>query len=449
LVGGAGGAFPTAALSIAAGACSAAHASAASPDASGRPLTFCELPGSVVWTAQGPTVVPGIAPGAASGAGGASEGGAGASAFDLTWLSLPPGFCSHYFGKVGHARQLRFAPGGELFVASPSTPTVGGNPAGAAGGIVVLPDDDRDGVADTNTVFLDQVPSIQGLLFANGLLYYQDGATLRGVAYRPGDRRPSAASAAIAVLDLPQDAVHWPKAFDIAEDGTLYVTNGGSQFDACLSTNPVRGAVVAVQPGGTTRVVARGFRNPIALRCETARNVCLVAELGPDDSVATGGREKLVPVRDGDDWGFPCCATRGLPYAGAMYADQGRVPDCAGVAAESDSFAIGRTPFGIAFEEGHWPAPWQGSVFVTLHGEADPLRGARVVAIPLDANGIPVAATDLDGGAGARGALMQFADGWDNGPHGRPAAIAFARDGRLFVGDDNDGIVVWIAPLGL
>ena len=139
---------------------------------------FCELPGSVVWTANGPSVV-----------GGAPDG----SAPDLTWMKLPQGFCAHYFGTVLDARQLRFAPGGELFVASPTSLTTGGAYQGAVGGVVVLPDDDHDGVADSNITFVDNIASVQGLLFANGLFYYQDDTTIRSVVYHAGDRAPSAA----------------------------------------------------------------------------------------------------------------------------------------------------------------------------------------------------------------------------------------------------------------
>ena len=47
--------------------------------------------------------------------------------------------------------------------------------------------------------------------------------------------------------------------------------------------------------------------------------------------------------------------------------------------------------------------------------------------------------------------LLQFASGWDDGmqDHGRPAAITFAADGRMFLADDNLGIIVWIAPTTL
>jgi hypothetical protein len=45
---------------------------------------------------------------------------------------------------------------------------------------------------------------------------------------------------------------------------------------------------------------------------------------------------------------------------------------------------------------------------------------------------------DLEYSGGPTGALSGFATGWDDGTlsHGRPAAVAFAADGRLFLGNE-------------
>jgi glucose/arabinose dehydrogenase len=247
----------------------------------------------------------------------------------------------------------------------------------------------------------------------------------------------------------PQDGLHWTKVMDTGQDGTIYVTNGGSQGDQCVPGNPVRGAVFTLNPDGSTSLVSKGFRNPIALRCEPNHDVCLAAELALDYSEAHGGREKVVPIRPGDDWGYPCCATQDLPYANTTYIGGG-TPDCSGVASDIDSFVIGDTPFGLDFETGKWPQPWADRVYVTLHGAAGSWTGARVVAISLDpTTGLPVAATEL--GGTSPDAMLQFASGWDDNmhDHGRPAPITFAADGRLFLGNDNDGSIVWIAPVGL
>jgi glucose/arabinose dehydrogenase len=371
---------------------------------------------------------------------------------DLSWLHVPIGFCAHYFATVKTARQLRFAPGGDLFVASPSALTPGGAGDGIAG-IVVLPDDNHDGFADANLTFWDGTPAVQGLMFANGSFYFQNDTSILRVPFSAGDRRPSGAAIPVTQMSVwPQASEHWPKVFDIAQDGTIFVTNGGSESDLCAAANPVRGAIVKLNPDGSTSKVASGFRNPIALRCEANHNVCLAAELALDDSNGEGGREKIVPVRAGDDWGFPCCATHNVPYLGFTYHDTGGVPDCSGVSPEGVSFIIGRTPFGIDFETGRWPNPWKGRVFVTLHGDAGTWAGARVVAIALDPmTGLPLPATDRPGVTTSPDTLLEFATGWDDGrqQHGRPAPVAFAPDGRLFLGDDQQGTIVWIAPMGL
>src|SRR5207237_5739539 len=131
----------------------------------------CSLPGSIQYTDQGRVVVDRLTDGAP----------------DLSFVKLPPGFCVHYYATVGNARQLRFAPGGELFVASPTTGTTGGGPDGRAA-ILIVPDDDNDGVGDAPITFLSNLPSTQGLLFSGNLFYYQDGTAIRSLPYAPHER---------------------------------------------------------------------------------------------------------------------------------------------------------------------------------------------------------------------------------------------------------------------
>jgi len=235
---------------------------------------------------------------------------------------------------------------------------------------------------------------------------------------------------------------------DVADDGSLYVLNGGEQTDPCQSPRPVRGAIVHVtSPAGASpaaTVIARGFRNPIAVRCNPGKAACFALELAKDGSGDEGGREKLVPVRDSasDDWGFPCCATTGVPYADVL----GPAPDCSGVTDETVGFVIGNTPFGLDFAPSSWPAPFQSAAIVALHGRVGSYVGARVIAIPTDpVTGAPIPTSNLPGGPG----FLELASGWDDGrqDHGRPAAVGFAADGRLFLGDDIAGLVVWIAPV--
>jgi hypothetical protein len=61
-----------------------------------------------------------------------------------------------------------------------------------------------------------------------------------------------------------------------------------------------------------------------------------------------------------------------------------------------------------------------------------------------------VPSSESKSGAGA--AFAPFAgvpNGWDDkrNDHGRPTTLSFAPDGRLFIGDDTTGDIIWIAPI--
>ncbi len=396
----------------------------------------CDLPGSLQFLLNGTQTVPGGSPTAPS----------------LAFLHLPPGFCAHYYGTVGNARQLRFAPGGELFVASPVTTTTGGGANGLSA-IVILPDDDLDGVADAPVTFLGGIDSTQGLLFGNDHFYYQNGTQILRMPYAVGQRTP-VPSELLADITFYSSGLHWPKTMDMADDGTIYVGNGGDQGEACVVPHPFHGGVLKIDPAPGPNPqgvqVVKGFRNPINIRCARGHNQCFALELARDYSAGMSGREKMAPIHEGDDWGYPCCASNGVPYS-----DSPAGTSCSGIVAETNSFLIGDTPFGLDFEQGLWPAPWTGRAFVVTHGAAGTWTGARMVAIPMDpTTGLPAPSSNIvDGGDVG---MNDFATGWDPKSHtppslegGRPSALAFAPDGRLFVANDQDGTIFWIAPLDM
>ncbi|HMI85243.1 MAG TPA: hypothetical protein VK550_14200 [Polyangiaceae bacterium] len=390
---------------------------------------FCDLPGSVRYDATGVTLVP---------------GGQGATIpASLSFLKLPTNFCVHHYGKLGNPRQLRFAPGGELFVASPTGVTTGGG-AGGLAAIVYLPDDNRDGYADSISIFQPQLSQTQGLLFTATHFYFQDNTKILRIPYQPGDRFPREKGELVADINYHQSMLHWPKPLDQADDGTIYVGNGGDQGENCDMLRPTKGGIVKLDgsPGGLP--VAKGFRNPIAVRCQRGHNRCFAVELAKDYSADEGGREKLVPIREGDDWGYPCCATKDVPHVEVK-----TTADCSKVVPEDVSFLIGDTPFGVDFEPGKWPLPYKGNAFVALHGTAGPWLGARLVSAAVNPEtGELLPSTTLGGIAGG---MRNFATGWDDGTfmHGRPAAITFAEDGRLFLANDNTGDIIWMAPFEL
>src|SRR6185312_10337203 len=171
------------------------------------------------------------------------------------------------------------------FVAAPSSATAGGEQKTGVGAILVLPDDDHDGLADSQIQFLANMPSSQGMTFANGYFYFQDHEAIKRLPYTSGQRTATGAIETVTTISgtvALQSSDHWPKAVDVAQDGTVYVTNGSDQGEQCVSNRKAIGAVFKAQ--ATPSLVMQGFRNPIALRCESDHNVCLVAELAKDGS---------------------------------------------------------------------------------------------------------------------------------------------------------------------
>lgn len=433
-VAGATGTAGTAGTTGTAGTAGTTGTAGAPPFDGGGITNYCDLPGSIQFSDDGTTTVPDTSH--------ANQ----LNTDKLAFVQVPSGFCVHYFGNVGNTRQMRFAPGGELFVASPTTTTTGGGANGRAA-IVLLPDDNGDGYADGVQTFIDNIPSTQGILFVKDYFYYQNGTKILRIPYQTGDRLPQATIDTMMDVTVYTSSLHWPKSMDQADDGTIYVGNGGDQSESCVEPHPFHGGIMKIDgtPGGGQ--VAQGMRNPIAVRCEKGKNLCFAAELAKDYSANQAGREKLLPIHQGDDWGFPCCATKDKPYTDVTTPGV----ECTNVMPEDASFVIGDTPFAFDFEGGTWDAPYKGSAYVPLHGTAGGWLGARVVMIQMDPQtGMPMAATDIVNGK-SMGAMSDFATGWDTGKndHGRPASATFSDDGRLFIGNDTNGDIFWIAPLTL
>jgi glucose/arabinose dehydrogenase len=387
---------------------------------------ICALPGTVAFTGGGTVTVPGGSPSWPS----------------LAFLHLPQGFCAHYFGKVGNARNMRFAPGGELFVASPTMLTTG-NGQGGQDAIVVLPDDDHDGVADTPVSFLTGLTATQGMMFSPGWFYYQDGKKFLKVPYASGDRAPSAAGTVVVDVEYFYYPLHWPKGIDQADDGTIYISNGGDQAQQCVEPELFTGGILKIDGTAGGAQVAQGLRNPMSVRCQKGHNKCFATEMAKDYTAGAGGREKIIPIHQGDDWGFPCCASQNIPYT-----DVPSGTDCSKVTPENVSFFIGDSPFSLAFAPSTWPSPYAGSAIVALHGAAGNWVGTRVVAIATDpSTGDLVAGSNLD--RKDMGGMSDFVTGWDDGQqdYGRAASVEFSTDGRLFVANDQTGVIFWVAPI--
>jgi glucose/arabinose dehydrogenase len=389
----------------------------------------------------------------AAGAGGAGTAGAVdaggdapvASATAPLWcgrgLDVPgakpaDGFCLKGYADVKEARAIAFAPNGDLFVASPSEAAPGGAFGGAAA-VLLLSDDNHDGVAETHPYLTilnaqgDRPTEVHGLALGGGYLYFTTKATVWRTPYVDGQRMANGYPEDLGLPLTYGTGGRWTHGLARSVGGTLYTSRGG--YASCGLSSPP-GDIGTIGADGTLTTVATGFRNPMYLRCHRTDEVCAAMELGED--LETGAVEKMLRLRPNTDYGFPCCTSMGKPSVNQTMS-------CNDVTKEDAWFPLSDTPFGFDWEPGRWAAPFTGAVFVALHGSAyssPPWQGAAVVYAPTD----PTTHMPTQDWA-------PFQTGWAVGGSAldRPADIAFSSDGRMFIADDASGSVFWMAPTTL
>jgi glucose/arabinose dehydrogenase len=347
---------------------------------------------------------------------------------DVGGAVVPPGFCLRKFGSVLEARTLAFAPNGDLFVGSPSTPTPGGASGGAAA-IIVLTDDDHDGLAETHT-FVDKLPDVHGLAVAPGYLYYTTAMNVWRIPYSPGQRQAAAPAESMGLPARFANGGRWAHGLAVSTNGDIVTSRG--EYSTC-GTSP--GGEISRAVMGDLQMIAQGFRNPMYLRCHYRDPICAATELGEDQM--TGAREKLIGLRPGTNYGYPCCYSKDAPVSVAPAGA------CVPTTLEDAKFVLSDTPFGFDWERDQWPEPYRSAIFVALHGSfysSPSWAGARLVFARTDpATHMPVEDwRDFVGGFGPDGPPLE-----------RPSDVAFAPDGRLFFSDDHGGGVYWVAPTTL
>jgi len=392
------------------------------------------------------TAVGGMVGAGGSGNGGAQQGGTsafgGASAGDssnggalpTTYCSLSspvqgaipaPGFCARNFARVATPRTLLVAPNGDLFIGAPSASTPGGAPFGD-GAIFVASDDNKDGVAELST-FLSDVSEVHGIALGGGYLYFTTRTSIFRTPYVNGQRKETGPR---EDLKMPKDfaGARWTHGLALSKGGRLLTTRG--QYGTCGGTP---GGAISLASMESLTDTALGMRNPLYVRCHYKDEVCAANELGEDQTM--GAREKFILLRPDTNFGYPCCFGSKQPISSDGPSE------CDNVDPEDASFPLSNTPFGFDWEHDLWPEPYRGGVFVALHGSfysSPRWEGVGVVYAPVDPKTR----------APKNSEWRTFLDGFgpEGGPMERPSDIVFGEDGRMFISDDQAGLIYWVAP---
>jgi len=355
---------------------------------------------------------------------------------------------------LDHPRWLYVLPNGDVLVAETNAPPKPDDSSGIRGWVMkkvmgkagagvpspnritLLRDADHDGVAETRTVFLQNLNSPFGMTLVGNDLYVADTDRLLRFNYEPGATEIK--SQPIKVVDLPGGTLnhHWTKNVIASKDGSkLYVTVGSNSNvgENGLDKEEGRAAIWEVDRAtGNHRIFASGIRNPNGLAWEPKSGALWTAVNERDEIGSDLVPDYITSVKDGGFYGWP------FSYYG-QHVDVRVTPQNPELVAKAiaPDYAVGphTASLGLTFSEGNnLPAQFKEGAFIGQHGSWNrkPHSGYKVIFVPFTGgkpSGKPV---DV---------LTGFLDK-DENALGRPVGVVIDQQGGLLVADDV-GDKVW------
>jgi glucose/arabinose dehydrogenase len=355
-----------------------------------------------------------------------------------------------------HPRWLYVLPNGDVLVAETNSPQKekksgikawfmnmfmkkAGAGVPSANRITLLRDADGDGVAETRSLFLQNLTSPFGMALVRDQLYIANADALVRFPYTEG--ATSITGSATKVADLPAGINHhWTKNVVANRDGSrLYVTVGSNSNVAenGMAAEQNRAAILEIDPAtGATRVFASGLRNPVGTAWQPESGALWTVVNERDEIGSDLVPDYLTSVQDGAFYGWP------YSYYG-QHVDarvKPQRPDLVAKALAPD-YALGphTGSLGLTFSSGNaLPAQYRNGAFVGQHGSWNrrPRSGYKVIFVPFT-NGRPSGESRdvLTGFVSEKGDAM-----------GRPVGVIIDRRGALLVADDVGNAIWRVAP---
>jgi len=370
-----------------------------------------------------------------------------------------PGLAVNAFAKgLEHPRWVYVLPNGDVLVAETDAPPKpddakgfkgqmmklfmkkAGAGAPSANRVTLLRDSTGMGIADTRTVFLQNLNSPFGMALVGNDLYVACTDAILRFPYTPGATQITVPGEKI--VDLPAGTInhHWTKNVIASPDGSrLYVTVGSNSNVAenGIAAEENRAAILEVDLATRrSRVFASGLRNPNGMGWQPQTGTLWTVVNERDELGSDLVPDYLTSVKDGAFYGWP------YSYYGT-HIDQ-RVkpqrPDLVATAIAPD-YALGAhvAALGLVFYDGKLlPQRFAGGAFVGEHGSWNrrPFSGYKVVFVPFS-DGRPRGLPEdiLTGFVTTSGDAL-----------GRPVGVAVDRAGAVLVADDVGNTVWRISP---
>src|SRR5882757_914823 len=179
----------------------------------------------------------------------------------------------------------------------------------SANRIVLLRDADGDGIAETKSVFLENLNSPFGMVLVGEDFYVANTDAIVKFPYHEGDTKISAPGVKLA--DLPAGTInhHWTKDLTASPDGSkLYATVGSNSNvgENGIEAEANRADVLEVdRASGQWRVFASGLRNPNGPSFQPQSGALWVAVNERDELGSDLVPDYMTAVQDGAFYGWP------------------------------------------------------------------------------------------------------------------------------------------------
>jgi len=360
-------------------------------------------------------------------------------------LTLSPNFKISIFAgarqqNLSGARLMTIGPDGNLYLSLTKQNKV-----------VMLPDENHDGVADRVVIVAENLNAPHGLAFVNHQLYIanQDGV----VRLEQKEGQWPAIGVTPMIKNLATGG-HTLKSLKLGPDGYLYV-NVGSSCNVCIEDDSTRATILRYtiegKPAGYLQTVgqhaqsaiwAKGLRNTQGFNWHPITKEMFATNEGADNrSELKGGKvndeippEHFNKIEAGKHYGWPHCW--GKLANGQQFSDPNFVATtdfCNTTQAPVITFQSHSTPIGFTFlDQANVPEVDQKDTIVALHGSWNraQLSGYQLVRVIFNEANQPIAVED-------------FATGWlrNNQAWGRPVDVIVGSDGAIYVSDDKMGMI--------